>query len=1131
MEVVKADDPADGLDEEDRKRYHYVPRAQQNTSSYGGSVLLGTSFGNTNTAKGSGQDEKNSGGANATGEFDDVDYAGNEWRKKRLTQAAEMDYTRLRVDDDDDTEEIHLRTKFLFDEDKAMTPLSQMQATKNLLTEAQRIAYVGVCYLTMREMITGLKRVGRKELAGAIKGLELWSLKIMGRLYFHMEIALPEQKMIETLGEHGLTAMDLVPPLMTTHTVANPEYDPVEARRVQEEREAEDAEAERLGAQTLDVDSSQDEDGTTTPTAASSTTTFQPGHKRDRSNVRLQTTANVLEPSTPVNVPGVSTHLSNLDKDVTLDIRWTVLCDLFLILIADSVYDARSRVLLETVASKLGLGWSEVIKFEKRVTDALEIEEGAESLESQEIIESRVQASKRRRYMMVGLATLGGGLVIGLSAGVLAPVIGAAFGATLTAMGAAGSTAVLTSTGGAIAITATGALTGSGIAAKGMTRRTRFVRTMELLPLHNNRRVNCILTIPGYMNNINDDVRLPFSVLDPMVGDVFSMRWEPEMMEETGNALKILSTEVLSQVSTTVLQFTVLTSIMSAISFPLLLTKLGYLIDNPWSNALDRAKAAGGVLADILMSRSLGVRPITLIGFSLGARMIFYCLLELAKHKAYGIVQDVFLLGATVTAPVRSWMDARSVVAGRFVNGFARNDWILGYLFRATTGGINTVAGMRPVDHVPGLENVDLTDKIAGHLSYRVYMPLILDQLGFAVSADFFDEPEEMMTAEREVIRQEAIAAANKDKKRFSLFSGKSSTPNSTSTPKDARVSSETIQEKDEDDDLPERMPTAANGKTVNLPSAEKAEKAEDEKLPAAKAGFDLKALAAAAAQARAEAEAEEARQQKTELPLPNPPPAPGVDSTPRPAPERTESAPPIPPSASKEVSRSKVLPPSPTTPTAATPYQLPSSSKSETNLHLDDNALANKVEKISISPSFTQSTPKMNDSPYGEYATPNSDPFSSPSGTSLSPGFSQYVSADATTLSFGSVDGDVWTPAMTTGSTLSKVGTESIPATPFGAVRGTDDMYASMYKADPMAYKPFASTGFGGGGGFGYPASTPNPFASSTLSFGGVDGSVSLGSSGTETKDVVADSWAPKPIVSPNSKQRPAYTINPWET
>jgi hypothetical protein len=40
--------------------------------------------------------------------------------------------------------------RYLFDEDKAMTLLSRMQATKNILTEAQR---VGLCSLTSREMV------------------------------------------------------------------------------------------------------------------------------------------------------------------------------------------------------------------------------------------------------------------------------------------------------------------------------------------------------------------------------------------------------------------------------------------------------------------------------------------------------------------------------------------------------------------------------------------------------------------------------------------------------------------------------------------------------------------------------------------------------------------------------------------------------------------------------------------------------------------------------------------------------------------------------------------------------------------------------------------------------------------
>lgn len=166
------------------------------------------------------------------------------------------------------------------------------------------------------------------------------------------------------------------------------------------------------------------------------------------------------------------------------------------------------------------------------------------------------------------------------------------------------------------------------------------------------------------------------------------------------------------------------------------LTKLGYLIDNPWSNALDRACQAGEVLAEILINRQMGVRPITLIGFSLGARVIFYTLVALHRRKAFGVVQDVFLMGATVTASNKTWREVRGVVSGRFCNCYARNDWVLGYLYRATTGGLATVAGLRPVEFVPALENLDVTDLIAGHMSYRSLMPVILKELGFRVTAD-----------------------------------------------------------------------------------------------------------------------------------------------------------------------------------------------------------------------------------------------------------------------------------------------------------------------------------------------------------------------------------------------------------
>lgn len=160
--------------------------------------------------------------------------------------------------------------------------------------------------------------------------------------------------MIDGLDMHGVRAVDLAPALMTTHTVANPGYNPAQANNVQ-----------------LRVDEQ-----------------------------------NGPHPSEET-FSGVTTTLSTTDKDVTLDIRWTVLCDLFLILIADSVYDARSRVLLENVACKLGLNGIDVAKFERRVTEALEIQEGVEKTENQEIIDGASKAARKRRYVMMGLATLG----------------------------------------------------------------------------------------------------------------------------------------------------------------------------------------------------------------------------------------------------------------------------------------------------------------------------------------------------------------------------------------------------------------------------------------------------------------------------------------------------------------------------------------------------------------------------------------------------------------------------------------------------------------------------------------------------------------------------------------------------
>ena len=113
-------------------------------------------------------------------------------------------YTRVQIDDDaKSATSMDENTNYLFkekgtnvvDEDEEQRdPLAQMQATKDLLTEGQRVAYVGVTRLAMVEMLKELEKLvpgekkGLKEITLAIEGMKMWSQKMMVRLYAHMEI-------------------------------------------------------------------------------------------------------------------------------------------------------------------------------------------------------------------------------------------------------------------------------------------------------------------------------------------------------------------------------------------------------------------------------------------------------------------------------------------------------------------------------------------------------------------------------------------------------------------------------------------------------------------------------------------------------------------------------------------------------------------------------------------------------------------------------------------------------------------------------------------------------------------------------------------------------------------------------
>jgi hypothetical protein len=453
-------------------------------------------------------------------------------------------YTRVQFDEDAQSAmSMDEDTSYLFNEghgtsagvdDDVRDLLGQLQATKELLTEGQRIAYVGVVRLAVYQMTKFLEtipptRASRNALQGALDSMKQWGQGVMIRLFTHMDIDSAEQMMIEQLAEHGVQPADLVPPLMRNARVKNPM-----AEKTTSLNSPSPIKSPGAGdAAKLDQSIATDE---------SSRASSPPPYEERRSPPPYEANEDgndgVPEVQTPSQMP--------TSASIDIDLRWTVLCDLFLVLISDSSYDSRSRYLLEQVAQAMDISWVQISRFEKRVIDSLEMEQATdkETWDEASNMEGRRKKALKSKYVIMGLATVGGGLVIGLSAGLLAPVIGAGLAAGLTTIGISGTGAFLGGTAGTALIASGATLTGTITGLKASNRRTGAVKTFEYRPLHNNKRVNLIVTVSGWMTGKEDDVRLPYSTVDPIMGDLYSVFWEPDMLQSMGSTINILATEV-----------------------------------------------------------------------------------------------------------------------------------------------------------------------------------------------------------------------------------------------------------------------------------------------------------------------------------------------------------------------------------------------------------------------------------------------------------------------------------------------------------------------------------------------------------------------------------------------------------
>lgn len=244
-------------------------------------------------------------------------------------------------------------------------------------------------------------------------------------------------------------------------------------------------------------------------------------------------------------------------------------------------------------------------------------------------------------------------------------------------------------------------------------------------------KLRVAIGISGWLTDEKEIID-PWHVFQGSSIEPFALRWEVNSLLDLGISIStVLKSYAWSIAKTELVRHTIFGVLLAGL-WPLGLIKLAGTLDNPFSIAKARSDKAGRVLADALMQKAQGERPVTLIGYSLGARVIYQALLVLAEQNAFGLVESVVLIGAPVPRDERAWRRIRAAVSGRVVNVFSADDYILGFLYRTSSLQFG-VAGLEAVEDVDRVENFNAAGLLngKGHARYRHVIGQILQKIAF----------------------------------------------------------------------------------------------------------------------------------------------------------------------------------------------------------------------------------------------------------------------------------------------------------------------------------------------------------------------------------------------------------------
>ncbi|KAK6043805.1 hypothetical protein COOONC_18690 [Cooperia oncophora] len=204
-----------------------------------------------------------------------------------------------------------------------------------------------------------------------------------------------------------------------------------------------------------------------------------------------------------------------------------------------------------------------------------------------QLAREKAQRNKKiKRFLLVGAAGGIGGVLIGLTGGLAAPLVAAGAG-MIIGSGAAG----LATTAGAAVLGTTFGVAGAGLAGYKMNKRVGAIEEFSVETLSEGLSLHCALVVSGW---IEEDTSCEQAFEHQwrhlsLAREQYTLRYESKYLMELGKAMDYIMGFAVSVAIQQTLMETVLAGLVSAVAWPVAIVSAASVLDNPWNVCVARA--------------------------------------------------------------------------------------------------------------------------------------------------------------------------------------------------------------------------------------------------------------------------------------------------------------------------------------------------------------------------------------------------------------------------------------------------------------------------------------------------------------------------------------------------------------